>query len=137
MKILVFALTLLLPFGTSLAQGLANTACIATVKVEYSGTGGEFPRIAGKIVLPGYPAEQQRLGISAEVTFEATVEENGSIGNVGIKKVEAPSEESRTAFETSVQEAIKAWTFRPSDQQPKRLRYPFTITGRVLFLPGD
>ena len=72
---------------------------------------------------PKYPPAAERMGASGEVAAEALVGINGVVEEVRITKVEGRN----FGFETTTEEAIYKWRYKPATKDGVKVRVWVTI----------
>lgn len=121
---LFFALLTLLA-TTAFPQGF-NPSYAVEIAITYRAPQGSIP-VDVEIRPPAYPFEMRRAGLSGEVTFELTVEDDGRVSDVVVTKSDQPE------FKTAALAALKTWTFRPSKLDPGSSPRPLRLVGKICF----
>jgi TonB family protein len=111
------------------AQGL-NLPYATRVTITYRAINGRVPAEL-KIYPPAYPPALRHAGLSGEVEFELTVQNDGSVSDIVITKA------SEVDFKPPVKEALASWKFLPRRDGIGESPRPLRLVGRIQFQFAD
>ena len=107
------------------AQGY-NPEYGASVTITYRAPKGRVPAEV-KITPPAYPFEMHRAGLSGEISFEITVQDDGTVTGGLV------TEASQPAFRQSVEEALVTWKFQSRKEEMNESPRPLLLKGKIRF----
>jgi TonB family protein len=107
------------------AQGY-NPEYGASITITYRAPKGIIPAEV-RIAPPAYPFEMRRAGLSGEVSFEITVQDDGKVTDGMV------TEASQPAFRQSVEEALATWRFQKRREEMNESRRPLLLKGKIRF----